>query len=339
MGFADEPNYELIQSCLKEFLPGNKSGEEVAVDEEVARLVEQEDVSTIDWNFSFANKRSKSTSRSVKKEEEEEIMLGSGGDGSLGPTWELLDTDDIDPLEAATLMDAEKEKRAAADAAATAAAAAAAANGNDGADASTASDRSTEATDLSRLPLPLQLRLAQVQYNARHPHTIPVHIALRDWMELAVPLVYGVWNTEAFERGNHRTEGDGYRREVYEGMVQKCLDAAKPFKNFTHRSCFYHIPSNGEEGKAVVKKEEEEEENGQKQPKRRRILTTMRGLERRSSSPHGGGLGANSCLLAVSRVFFGLRAALDEERERKFAPPPALKFGSGMGVGSNSAMP
>ena len=80
-----------------------------------------------------------------------------------------------------------------------------------------------EAADLARLPLQLQFRLAQVEYNARHPSTIQSHIALRDWMALAIPLAHGNWDTATWEQGNHRTDDDGYRNEVYMTMLQKCL--------------------------------------------------------------------------------------------------------------------
>ena len=119
-------------------------------------------------------------------------------------------------------------------------------------------------------------------------------------MALAVPLAHGTWNAALWERGNHRTDDDGYRNEVYMSMLQKCLCAAEPFDNFADRNCFYYPSVDG-----LTRK-------------RRRIGTTAI-EDAENESP----------LLVVSRVFFMLRLALDLERVKNFAPPPKLSFGFG----------
>lgn len=172
-----------------------------------------------------------------------------------------------------------------------------------------------EAADLARLPLQLQFRLAQVEYNARHPSTIQSHIALRDWMALAIPLAHGTWDTATWEQGNHRTDDDGYRNEVYMTMLQKCLAAADPFNRFLDRECYYHPVGDGD-----------------MMAKRRRV-GTMCAIPQLVSDDSAAGGGADdnvvmeSPLVVVSRFFFSLRLALDLERGKNFAPPHKLSFG------------
>jgi len=107
---------------------------------------------------------------------------------------------------------------------------------------------SEDIDDLLRLPLHLQFKLSQVEFNASQSNTIPIHLALRDWMALASTLVYDEWNSAKYERGGHRTNNDGYRRELYMRIMCKCIDAAIPFENFSSRNCFYYTWDN--EGKS-----------------------------------------------------------------------------------------
>ena len=170
-----------------------------------------------------------------------------------------------------------------------------------------------EAGDLTRLPLELQLSLAAVEYNACNPGTIPPHLALRDWMALATALLYRRWPVGRFERGNHRQEGDGYKREFLVRLAGKCLDAATPFGSFTRNGdCFYLPPGEGPAAEA-------KEANGTPRPRRRkRKITALMAASAkgRPTTPR----------LELSRAFSGLRGILDLEKERKYAPPPSLSF-------------
>lgn len=155
--------------------------------------------------------------------------------------------------------------------------------------------------DIARLPLALQFQIAQVEYNALHPDTIPIHLAFRDWMNLATALVYDAWDAGAYEKGNNRSNEDGYVRELYLQLLTQCLEASKPFKYFSSRECFYY--GNGEidgDGKPIQK--------------RRKILMD----ECKTSKGDGT---AKSTLLTFSKVMCSLRALAEMERERPFAPP------------------
>ena len=72
----------------------------------------------------------------------------------------------------------------------------------------------SEIEDLRCLPLQLQFYLAQVEFKAANPSTIPMHLAFRDWMNIASALVNDEWDTATYERGNHRSNDDPYRRQV-----------------------------------------------------------------------------------------------------------------------------
>ena len=207
---------------------------------------------------------------------------------SLRPLISFMDKSDIDPLNESILREAEvlKEKEMAKE-------------GN-------TSNPGSE-SDISRLPLQLQFQLAQVEYNAMFCRTIHMHIAFRDWMALATTLVYDEWDSAKYEKGNHRTNTDGYRRELYIRVVYQCLEAAKPFYNFNSRDCFYY----------------EAENSNESQRKRRKIIIedNIGSKEDRIS---------NSILLEFSKVISALRISLEVEREKIFAPPPTLSFEYGM---------
>jgi hypothetical protein len=262
------PDYDLIGQCLKDFITDAP-----------------DNAPSIDWNErTSTSKRRRSTANVIAASE------------TGGITWDLLDVDDADPLDVNTLVEAENDRRAALEAVAEAA--------GDTNLLDPGASLSGEAADLARLPLQMQFCLSQAEYNARNPESIPIHIALRDWMALALPLAHAKWDAAAWERGNHRTDDDGYRNEVYLSMLQKCLKAAEPFNCFAERECYYYSTPEGEE-----------------QRKRRRIET--------SSTPLLVNEDAESPLVVVSRVFFSLRLAMDMERGKNFAPPPKLSFGSG----------
>jgi hypothetical protein len=293
LGFAEMPDYDLIDKCLRGFLVKPETTEESEV------------VPPIDWN----DRRSSSKRRKLSNNSKCSII------DTGGVAWDLLDVEDADPLDCNELLEAENDRRAALEAAAAAmddvsrvtGGASSAANLTNATNViSTNLDPSGslsgEAADLARLPIQLQFALAQAEFNAQHPDSVPRHWALRDWMALAVPLAHGTWNAAMWERGNHRTDDDGYRNEVHMSMLKKCLDAALPFDNFADRNCFYYPSDDG-----VTRK-------------RRRIGTsTSDELDKENESP----------LLVVSRVFYSLRLSLDLERGKNFAPPPKLSFGFG----------
>mmetsp|Transcript_14202 Transcript_14202/g.32877 ORF Transcript_14202/g.32877 Transcript_14202/m.32877 type:complete len:109 (+) Transcript_14202:76-402(+) len=105
-------------------------------------------------------------------------------------------------------------------------------------------------------------------------------------MKCALPLLYGEWDCSKFERGHHRTNTDGFRREVYLKVVEKCLKCAAKFTMFSNRACYYDTDSN----------------------EKRKIFSTLGGTS------------------GVSRVLFGLQMAKEKELKRRFAPPPTLSF-------------
>jgi len=176
--------------------------------------------------------------------------------------------------------------------------------------------------DISRLPLSLQLKLAQVEYNASHPTTIPIHLALRDWMALAVCLAYDPWDAPKYERGNYRNNDDGYRNELFMRLVQQCLDAAKPFGNFTSRNAFYHDDQGTVDDQLVSSVLQ------QSSRKRRKLCVTPGPDDVAEEKVNAT---TKSGLVSFAKVIFALRALLGIEREKNFAPPPAISFGGDTG--------
>jgi serine/threonine protein kinase len=162
---------------------------------------------------------------------------------------------------------------------------------------------------IRRLPLEEQFRVAQMEYHASHPTTAIKHIVLRDWMKVAIPLLYKDWDAKAYETGGHRTSSDGYRREFYLELTEKCTEWAKVFNNFSKKEYF------GYDDTASINRVDVEE--GEAPPlKNRRIESTFPGAK------------ASNDLVAVSKVLFALKAAARAEREKSFAPPPLLSFGA-----------
>ena len=154
--------------------------------------------------------------------------------------------------------------------------------------AAEAGDGYNQASDMMKLPVELQFRVAQMDYHNRHFQDSPPHIVLRDWMRCALPLVYGEWDSSRFERGNHRTNDDGFRREVFLKIVDKCLKCAERFSLFRGRSFYYDTAFN---------------------PERKRKTKCSLGNK-----------------VAVSRAIIGLQQAKTHEMKKRFAPPPTLSF-------------
>jgi hypothetical protein len=148
-----------------------------------------------------------------------------------------------------------------------------------------------DAGDTARLPVEFQFRIAQMSYHSRHAKDTPHHVALRDFMKTAVPLLYGEWDSLTFEKGNHNSKG--YRRELYLKVIEKCLKCAQRFQNFSSKECYYEISEN--------------------ESKKRKIASNL-------------GKGAMS---AVSKVLVGLNVARKQEMKKPTAPPPVLSFSQG----------
>ena len=157
-----------------------------------------------------------------------------------------------------------------------------------------------EEAELQSLPLEFRFRLAQMQYNMSKPTEVPLHIALRDWMKVALPLLYGEWDTAMYEKGGHRKTGDRFRRELYLKLIVKCINCSERFKNFRESECIYEDTKEG-------------------QPKKRRKI--------HCTVPEPPLNSTGSELIAISQVMYRLRLAMKDEDAKDRAPPPALSFG------------
>ncbi len=309
--FQDKPDYDFIGRCMDRFLENSPLGAiSSAVDTCTSSPDNKKDktIPAINWKQPCEKKMDQKRWERIGKGG----RMDNKGSSSLRPTLVFLD--DLDPLSEGVLEEAENKRQLAA-----------AQLENSGSSSlpdnvasmqTNSKNNSAEVKDVTRLPMELQFRLAQVEYNAANPDTIPIHLAFRDWMELATSLVYDTWDSSKYERGNHRSNDDNYRRELYLRIVYQCIEAAKPFGNFCSRDCFEYECGDDDDG---------EGENGgrvRRSRKRRRINVN----ETSSSQSYS----SKSSLLAFSKVFCALRASLDMERERIFAPPPTLSFGGGM---------
>ncbi len=155
-----------------------------------------------------------------------------------------------------------------------------------------------EIEDLRRLPLQLQFHLAQVEYNAMHSSTIPPHLAFRDWVKLASSLAYDHWDISKYERGDHRSNSDGYKRLFLTRLIQQCLDAAKPFQNFCSRKCFYIL------------------DETQQQVMKKRMLSAVEDGKKK----------ADSEFVQFSKLSCALKSIIEHEKERQTAPPQRFLF-------------
>lgn len=287
LSFADRPDYDLVERCLDKFLTNDSSSSSSTTLGGDGVPVGEFDPPPIRWKQPAPKLKMKKEKKSSKESQFKQTLL-------------FMDENDIDPLNENIFLEAEaimEKDNLAKDA-----------NGM-----SMVGDTS----DLSRLPLQLQFQLAQVEYNAAHPNTIPIHLAFRDWMNLATSLVYDKWDTAKYEKGNHRSNDDGYRRELYLQLLHQCLEAAKQFGNFSSKDCFYFNSNEGDDGY------DDDDDDDLFERKRRKIVLE----ETRESRGDGS---AKSTLLALSKVMCALRSLLENERERIFAPPPSLSFGVGI---------
>jgi len=279
--FWEQPDYALITRCIRGFL-----------DEEGA-VGEADDIE-IEWTEDNDGRGTKSSRRRKReremKEDPDVPMYEFVSETSPDPEMDedpLVNSELFEGLVAAPEQDTQT------------------ANGN---------VMSESATAVRRLPLEQQFRIAQMEYHANNPKTALPHIVLRDWMKVAIPLLYKDWDSKAYESGGHRTFADGYRREFYLELVEKCIKWATCFDYFSKKT--YLSYDNGSQNGLKI----EEGEDGSQ--KKRQIESTFGNL---SSSSNGESLTTD--LVAVSKVIFGLQCVSRSERAKSFAPPPLLSFG------------
>ena len=336
LGFYDAPDYELLASCLRGFLDDDAKTR--LVDEDNGDKVDpfcEADIVPIEWAHSASDAEALRRRREAKKKGEDvnEMMeydyrQEAARRRRYMPTFNMLGTDAFDPLDSETVLEADRDRQASREVALAAAEAAEKAGDMAAAKEAAASalppPMSVEAEDLSRLPLDLQLKVAQVEYNARNPETIAPHLALRDWMDLARALLYQKWDVAGYERGNHRSNGDGYKREFLIRIVGRCLEAAKPFGCFTkNMDCFYYP----KETTTAIKQEEGDEgpsKNTEAVPPRKKRKIEV--APARKKRPTGRKQRPTTPRLELSRAFSGLRGIIELEKARKFAPPPKISF-------------
>jgi len=318
--FADRPDYDLIRDCLREF---------TVVDHET-RGVRTEDnlVPPIDWKQPTQQEIGKRKWERIgnlnRDRDRDRAIMNMNGDvkSTFPQALTFNDTDDLDPIIDSTLNEAENRNQLTIAQQENASGS----SGTGGGDPlsndnflSMDSPHYNEIQDLKRLPLQLQFHLAQVEYNALNPTTIPIHLAFRDWMKLASCLVYDEWDTKKYERGNHRSNGDGYKRQVLMRIAQQCLDAARPFNNFCNRDCFYYGMDGADSG--------EDQANGCSRGRKRRKIFANTDDDILGQSDSAGDANANDrSLLEFSKVLCLLKVLIANERELLTAPPPVLSF-------------
>ena len=170
----------------------------------------------------------------------------------------------------------------------------------------------SDRTFMGRLPVDMRFRLYQMEFNMERHEAIPSHLALRDWMNVVIPLLYDEWDSRKYENGGHRTATDLYRRENYLTVLKKCQKCANTFEQkFRSQDCFYQREVNGSGGDASSL--EPNDVASEPLAKKRRIIS-----DSASSS-------SSSNFVAVSRALVGLRWAIQTESGKKSAPPMMIQ--------------
>lgn len=162
----------------------------------------------------------------------------------------------------------------------------------------------------SRLPIRVRFHLAQLDCNtdAAQSGYVPPEIALRDWMQIVLQLVYEEWDARNYEDGGHRTSTDGFKRERYLALLEKCYYYARTFDFFVSRDHVYFTTDALEKaGSAMV---------SQPPRKKRQISVQV------NQTPC-----VNSDLIFISRALFSLKAAIKAEKAKKSPPPVRISFG------------
>jgi len=286
--YYDIPDYDLVQRSLEGFLEKERADGNPTTNTGT-------NIPLIDWNL---------LSEYFKDNESKTRIAESDS----VPTWGFLDHDECkDPLDPSMFSEAE----------------ASVANGSN-AEEENGAPLYGEAADLARLPLELRFRITQMEYNTTHNTTIEPHLAVCDWLHVCFPLLYGPWNSKKYEKGGHRSNDDGYRREFFLKLLNKCLDCANKFGSFRSMKVMYD--NNGGDTNGDKTNGAEGNERPTKRRRRRRVqINNMHTPSTNSENSSDEGL---PDLLAISKVLFELRIAKQAEEKLHRAPPPRLSFGS-----------
>lgn len=282
--FWDQPDYNLIRRCIQGFL-----------DEEGA-VGEADDIE-IEWTATTSGSEDgggggSSKEKSARKKRKREAKAAAAA-GEQVPTWQFrgehCDPEvDEDPMINSEIFEGLVVAPAA---------------------EGTKKILSESEQAVRRLPLEQQFRIAQMEYHAKNVKTALPHIVLQDWMKVAIPLLYADWDSKAYESGGHRTSSDGYRREYYLELVEKCSKWARQFDTFSKKEYLGYQTDTSSNGIKV--------EEGESPPIMKRQIVTTLGSEAPCSTD----------LASVSKILFGLKTASRSERCKSFAPPPLLSFG------------
>jgi serine/threonine protein kinase len=331
LGYDGIPNYDLIQRSLESFLEDNNESEIGNVNDNntTATTITQSSsgngsgsgssnggysqiIPSIDWKL---------LSESSKSNESQKRIIPETSNTSV-PTWEFIEGNNDngndesnsnkgDPLLLDSSIFAEAE--------------ASLLNGST-AEEENGAPLYGDAADLARLPLELRFRVSQMEYHTLHNTTIEPHLAMCDWLHVCLPLLYSPWNSKQYEKGGHRSNKDGYRREFFLKLVNKCLDCANKFGGFRTMNIIYD--DDGDENG-----DDNDKERSTKRRRRRRIQ--MKNLHRPTTIRGSGGDNETSSndksgfdLLTISKVMFELRMTKQAEEKLSRAPPPRLSFGS-----------
>ncbi len=280
--YDDIPDYDLVQNSLEGFLEKENTN---------IQGREETEIPLIDWNLLSESFRGNESKTRIPK-------------NPLVPTWEFIDDDKCeDPLDLSIFTDAEASVM----------------NGSNAEEEGGA--LYGEAADLARLPLELRFRIAQMEYNTKNNTTIEPHLAACDWLNVCLPLLYSPWNSKKYEKGGHRSNKDGYRREFFLKLISKCLDCAKRFGGFRDMNIMYDdddASTNGDKSNGI---------GGSERPKKRRRRLDVSNMHRPTTSSENTSSSGLPDLLTISKVMFELRMKKQAEEKLSFAPPPRLSFG------------
>jgi hypothetical protein len=124
-------------------------------------------------------------------------------------------------------------------------------------------------------------------------------------MQIVLQLVYEEWDARSYEDGGHRTSTDGFKREKFLALLEKCHDYARSFDFFVSRDHVYYPPDAS--GSAML---------SQPPRKKRQISVQV------NQTPC-----LNSDLIFISKALFSLKAAIKAEKAKKSPPPVRISFG------------